>query len=126
MFNNPNECIHHWRKDHKDVISGKNMNKKQRRFKCNFNNGACTYETTDQAEFRDHKRTKHLKIKCYTCDWVNCGKTFVNRSLVAHHIRIVHKNERLHHCVWPGCEQSFKRPINLKHHMATHTGVRFY
>lgn len=67
-----------------------------------------------------------LKIKCYTCDWVNCGKTFVNRSLVAHHIRIVHKNERHHPCVWPGCEQAFKRPINLRHHLATHTGVCNY
>ncbi|KAJ6224297.1 hypothetical protein RDWZM_002842 [Blomia tropicalis] len=115
QFSDQLECAKHWRRRHLKTL-----------YRCTYGNGSCSFECSSFRELCKHKASKHLKIRCFTCDWPNCGKTFVNRSLVSHHFRIAHSEERLHPCVWPGCEQSFKRPINLRHHMATHTGVCDY
>ena len=111
-FSKQIDCLYHWRTKHWTAT-----------YSCKMKN--CSFETNDKDLLREHK-AKHVKIKCYPCVWQDCDKTFANRSLVDHHIRIVHKNERKFACAWPGCEQSFKRPINLRHHTATHTGHRNY
>ncbi|KAM8714186.1 hypothetical protein ACLKA7_014341 [Drosophila subpalustris] len=53
-----------------------------------------------------------------------CGKVSPNRSAMLSHQRYVHTADRVHGC--SVCNKKFKKAINLKEHMATHTGEVLY
>ncbi|KAH8371987.1 hypothetical protein KR093_009585 [Drosophila rubida] len=53
-----------------------------------------------------------------------CGKVSPNRSAMLSHMRYVHTADRVHGC--SVCNKKFKKAINLKEHMATHTGEVLY
>ncbi|KAH8407498.1 hypothetical protein KR222_003647 [Zaprionus bogoriensis] len=58
------------------------------------------------------------------CTCSICGKVSPNRSAMLSHQRYVHNADRVHGC--SVCSKKFKKAINLKEHMATHTGEVLY
>ncbi|XP_064542618.1 transcription factor grauzone [Drosophila montana] len=58
------------------------------------------------------------------CTCTICGKVSPNRSAMLSHQRYVHNADRVHGC--SVCNKKFKKAINLKEHMATHTGEVLY
>lgn len=71
---------------------------------------------------KKHVRRHNGSSEECTCNI--CGKVSPNRSAMLSHQRYVHNADRVHVC--SVCSKKFKKAINLKEHMATHTGEVLY
>ncbi|XP_017865891.1 PREDICTED: transcription factor grauzone [Drosophila arizonae] len=71
---------------------------------------------------KKHVRRHNGSSEECTCNI--CGKVSPNRSAMLSHQRYVHNADRVHGC--SVCKKKFKKAINLKEHMATHTGEVLY
>ena len=47
-----------------------------------------------------------------------CGKVFVRKAELAHHMKFTHSDERLHQCML--CPRAFKNASSLRRHLRTY------
>ncbi|EDW02178.1 GH20040 [Drosophila grimshawi] len=70
------------------------------------------------------KHVRRHNASSEECKCNICGKVSPNRSAMLSHQSYVHNTDRAHGC--SVCNKKFKKAINLKEHMATHTGEVLY
>lgn len=60
----------------------------------------------------------------YICSHPNCGKSYVNNSILKRHIQAMHNTENKFQCSF--CQRCLASRQNLKEHIFTHTGEKPY
>ncbi|OMJ91490.1 hypothetical protein SteCoe_5982 [Stentor coeruleus] len=60
----------------------------------------------------------------YICSYPNCGKSYVNNSILKRHIQALHNEEKKFKCNF--CQRGLASRQNLKEHIYTHTGEKPY
>ncbi|XP_073829582.1 uncharacterized protein [Musca autumnalis] len=83
----------------------------------------CNAELSSHTNLKRHKQSAHNDgSTVYICG--ECGKTSVSEQALQKHKHYAHSIKAKFKCSL--CDKAFKMPIQLREHMATHTGEHLY
>ncbi|KAI1284932.1 Transcription factor IIIA [Halotydeus destructor] len=110
--------------DRLDAISTASSSKSK--FICPYPDCDAVY--SKNCKLNDHIRS-HTGERPYICDIEGCDKAFTSRTLLVKHQKRPHspsdvREKKSYVCAV--CDKDFKMKYNLKMHMTTHTGEKFF
>ena len=79
----------------------------------------CGKQLSTKWSLRRHLFVHEPSEKPEICDYLACGKAFVDQTLLARH-KLCHTQGKSNNCHFIGCTKAFKDKVLLRHHLRLH------